>query len=197
MRRISPGDLTVGKLSDLSRGQDLHDDVSELLDVYENYVIEAITWYLADKRTKSALSRGLRAMAILLVTAGALLPLVQAGTGGVDRGWGYVLLGAGAACVGVDHLFGLSAAWTRDVVTALRLQRLLQDFHLAWIRLNTVTGSGEDLRLARIELLSKLRQAVADAIESETRDWVREFRRSSALMDPRVVSDFRPRLQRQ
>jgi hypothetical protein len=195
MQRHSPVDLTVNKLSESSRGQDLCDDVRDLLDDYENYVLDAITWYMADKKAKSVLARSLRATAIILVAIGALLPLVEAELGNIAGYWGYILLGGAAACVGFDHLFGLSAAWTRDVVTALRLQRCLQDFQLAWVRLNTASGSGEELRLARIDVLFTLRVAVADSIESETRDWVREFRRTSPLMDLQVISDFRPRLQ--
>ena len=44
----------------------------------EGRAIDAIDWYLADKRGKRIWSRGLRLLVILLVTAGGLQPLLDA-----------------------------------------------------------------------------------------------------------------------
>lgn len=197
VRREPANDLSVVRLSEAARGHDLDEDLSDLLDTYEQYALNTITWYMIHKRRKSHLSRALRSTSIVLAAAGALVPLTGPFTGMESGYWGYVLLGAAAACVAYDHFFGLSSAWARDVVTALRLQRALHDFQLAWVRVNTAVGHGEELRLARIELLSKLRLSVGDAIEAETRDWVLSFRRSPFLIDLPAGREFRPRPLRQ
>ena len=62
-----------------------HDTESALAKLYryaEGRAIEATDWYLQDKRGKRIWSRGLRLLAILLVTAGALQPLLDAAAPG-------------------------------------------------------------------------------------------------------------------
>jgi SMODS and SLOG-associating 2TM effector domain 2 len=85
----------------------------------EGRAIEAIDWYLQDKRGKRIWSRGLRLLVILLVTAGGLQPLLDAAAPGPSRtAWGYVLLAQAAACIGFDRFFGVSSGWMRAMTTA-------------------------------------------------------------------------------
>jgi hypothetical protein len=64
----------------------------------EARAIDAVDWYLEDKRGKRAWSRGLRVVAILLVIAGGLQPVLDvAGPGRGEPAWGYVLLALAAA----------------------------------------------------------------------------------------------------
>src|SRR5215207_9537945 len=58
-----------------------HDTESALAKLYryaEGRAIEATDWYLQDKRGKRICPRGLRLLAILLVNAGGLQPLLDA-----------------------------------------------------------------------------------------------------------------------
>src|SRR5689334_15652484 len=80
--------------------------VERLREWAERHAVEAIGWYLADKRVKRWSSRLLRAAAVVLVTAGGLAPLVRGGTNE-----GYVLLALAAVCLAFDHFFGLSTGW--------------------------------------------------------------------------------------
>ena len=112
-RRRRRRDLGAGPFPTVAKEQ-WHDIESALAKLYryaEGRAIEATDWYLQDKRGKRIWSRGLRLLAILLVTAGALQPLLDAAAPGPSRtAWGYVLLALAAACIGFDRFFGLSSA---------------------------------------------------------------------------------------
>ena len=113
-----------------------HDTEAALTQLYryaEGRAIEATDWYLQDKRGKRIWSRGLRLLAILLVTAGGLQPLLDAAAPGPSRtAWGYVLLALAAACIGFDRFFGLSSGWMRSMTTAQALERRLEQLQYDW-----------------------------------------------------------------
>src|SRR4029450_13093645 len=115
-RRRRRHDLRPGPFPTVAMEQ-WNDTEAALTTLYrhaEGRAIEATEWYLADKRGKRSWSRGLRLLAILPVTAGALQPLLDAAARGPSRtAWGYVLLAPGAACIGFDRFFGLSSGWMR------------------------------------------------------------------------------------
>lgn len=143
----------------------------------EQEAAEAVTWYLRDKTGKRLGSRVLRALAIVLAAAGAIAPLLAAGTASRTN-WGYVLLALAAACVAFDHFFGLSSGWLRDVATAQALQRRLAQFRFAWVAAN----ADQALRSAysadvprRLELVERFVADVADLVSGETGDWRVEF----------------------
>jgi peptide chain release factor 2 len=125
-RRRRRRDLRAGPFPTVAMEQ-WHDTESALAKLYryaEGRAIEATDWYLQDKRGKRIWSRGLRLLAILLVTAGALQPLLDAAAPGPSRtAWGYVLLALAAACIGFDRFFGLSSGWMRSMTTAQSLER--------------------------------------------------------------------------
>ena len=120
-RRRRRRDLRAGPFPTVAMEQ-WHDTESALAKLYryaEGRAIEATDWYLQDKRGKRIWSRGLRLLAILLVTAGALQPLLDAAAPGPSRtAWGYVLLALAAACIGLDRFFGLSSGWMRSMTTS-------------------------------------------------------------------------------
>src|SRR5215216_7334055 len=113
----------------LEQWQDTETALTQLYRYAEARAIDAIDWYLADKRGKRIWSRGLRLLAILLVTAGALQPLLDAAAPGPSRtAWGYVLLAMAAACIGFDRFFGLSSGWMRSMTCAQALEQLQYDW---------------------------------------------------------------------
>jgi SMODS and SLOG-associating 2TM effector domain 2 len=145
----------------------------------EGRAIDAVDWYLEDKRGKRAWSRGLRVLAILLVVAGGLQPVLEAARpGGGAPAWGYVLLALAAACAGFDRFFGLSSGWMRAMTTAQALRRRLELLQYDWAsecaRAATRTVDGK-LVLARLALLRAFAEDAAAVMQQETSEWVFEF----------------------
>ena len=86
-RRRRRRDLRAGPFPTAAMDQ-WHDTEAALTQLYrhaEGKAIEAIDWYLQDKRGKRIWSRGLRLLVILLVTAGGLQPLLDAAAPGPSR----------------------------------------------------------------------------------------------------------------
>ena len=145
----------------------------------EARAIDAVDWYLEDKRGKRAWSRGLRVVAILLVIAGAMQPVLDAaGPGRGEPAWGYVLLALAAACVGFDRFFGLSSGWMRTMTTAQALRRRLELLQYDWAvecaKAATRTVDGKQV-LTRVGLLRAFADDAAVLMQQETSEWVTEF----------------------
>jgi hypothetical protein len=145
----------------------------------EARAIDAVDWYLEDKRGKRAWSRGLRVVAILLVIAGGLQPVLDAaGPGRGEPAWGYVLLALAAACVGFDRFFGLSSGWMRNMTTAQALRRRLELLQYDWAvecaKAATRTVDGKQI-LTRVGLLRAFADDAAVLMQQETSEWVTEF----------------------
>ena len=180
-RRRRRRDLRAGPFPTVAMEQ-WHDTESALAKLYryaEGRAIEATDWYLQDKRGKRIWSRGLRLLAILLVTAGALQPLLDAAAPGPSRtAWGYVLLAMAAACIGFDRFFGLSSGWMRSMTTAQALERRLGQLQYDWAAecarsaSRTVDPKQVQNRLALLRVFS---DDMAALLQQETASWVLEF----------------------
>ena len=180
-RRRRPQDLRAEPFPTAAMEQ-WHDTEAALTQLYryaEGRAIEAADWYLADKRGKRIWSRGLRLLAILLVTAGGLQPLLDAAAPGTGRtAWGYVLLALAAACVGFDRFFGVSSGWMRSMTSAQALERRLELLQYDWAAecarsaARTVDPKQVQNRLA---LLRAFADDVAALLQQETASWVLEF----------------------
>jgi SMODS and SLOG-associating 2TM effector domain 2 len=134
-RRRRRRDLRVGPFptAAMEQWQDTEAALAQLYRYAEGRAIDAIDWYLADKRGKRIWSRGLRLLVIVLVTAGGLQPLLDAAAPGPSRtAWGYVLLALAAACIGLDRFFGISSGWMRSMTTAQALERRLEQLQYDW-----------------------------------------------------------------
>jgi hypothetical protein len=168
-----------------------HDTESALAKLYryaEGRAIEATDWYLQDKRGKRIWSRGLRLLAILLVIAGALQPLLDAAAPGPSRtAWGYVLLALAAACIGFDRFFGLSSGWMRSMTTAQSLERRLEQLQYDWAaecaRSASRTVDPKQVQ-NRLALLRAFSDDVAALLQQETAEWVLEFATCCASSAP-------------
>ena len=159
--------------------QDTEAALTQLYRYAEGRAIDAVDWYLQDKRSKRIWSRGLRLLAILLVIAGALQPLLDAAAPGPSRtAWGYVLLAMAAACIGFDRFFGLSSGWMRSMTTAQALERRLGQLQYDWAAecarsaSRTVDPKQVQNRLALLRVFS---DDVAALMQQETAEWVLEF----------------------
>ena len=183
-RRRRRHDLRPGPFptAGLEQWQDTETALTQLYRYAEGRAIEAIDWYLADKRGKRSWSRGLRLLAIVLVTAGALQPLLDAAAPGPSRtAWGYVLLAMAAACIGFDRFFGLSSGWMRSITCAQALERRLEQLQYDWAAecarsaARTVDPKQVQNRLALLRVFS---DDMAALLQQETASWVLEFQSS-------------------
>ena len=183
-RRRRRHDLRPGPFpaAGLEQWQDTEAALTQLYRYAEGRAIEAIDWYLADKRGKRSWPRGLRLLAILLVTAGALQPLLDAAAPGPSRtAWGYVLLAMAAACIGFDRFFGLSSGWMRSMTCAQALERRLEQLQYDWAAecarsaARTVDPKQVQNRLALLRVFS---DDAAALLQQETTEWVLEFQSS-------------------
>src|SRR5215216_3529753 len=163
----------------LEQWQDTETALTRLYRYAEARAIDAIDWYLADKRSKRIWSRGLRLLVILLVTAGGLQPLLDAAAPGPSRtAWGYVLLALAAPCIGLDRFFGISSGWMRSMTTAQALERRLEQLQYGWAAecarsaARTVDPKQAQTRLA---LLRAVSDDMAALMQQETAEWVLEF----------------------
>jgi hypothetical protein len=183
-RRRRRHDLRPGPFPTVAMDQwnDTEAALTQLYRYAEGRAIEATEWYLADKRGKRSWSRGLRLLAILLVTAGALQPLLDAAAPGPSRtAWGYVLLALAAACIGFDRFFGLSSGWMRSMTCAQALERRLEQLQYDWAaecaRSATRTVDPKQVQ-NRLALLRVFSDDMAALLQQETASWVLEFQSS-------------------
>jgi hypothetical protein len=188
-RRWGRGDLRMSPLMELSV-EDWRNPTAALDSLRqwaEREAADAITWYLRDKSAKRVAARLLRALAIVLAVAGAVAPLLTAGTG-INGNWGYVLLGLAAGCLAFDHFYGLSAGWRRDIATAQALQRRLVTFRFGWIGANAeqALSSTYDANVKhRLALIENFVADLAGLVSAETGEWLAEFEtKVGRLTDP-------------
>jgi hypothetical protein len=189
-RRRRRRDLRAGPIpaAAMEQWQDTETALTQLYRYAEGRAIEAIDWYLQDKRGKRGWSRGLRLLAILLVIAGGLQPLLDAAAPGSGRtAWGYVLLGLAAACIGFDRFFGLSSGWMRSMTTAQALERRLEQLQYDWAaecaRSATRTVDPKQVQ-TRVALLRSFADDVVALMQQETAEWVLEFQSNLLRLEP-------------
>ncbi|MFI6638106.1 SLATT domain-containing protein [Streptomyces sp. NPDC050504] len=181
--------LTADTLRDRNQALQL------IRDWAEREAEEAIDWYFRDKRLKRVGSRIVRGLTVALAVAGTAVPLADAANGGGAQGWGYVLLAVAAGCKGFDHFFGLSSGWMRDIAAAQALQGELSRFRMAWSGELLRGGDGplEPAALERrLKLITRLVTAVRTHVESETADWLTEFRSTAQQLQAQAP----PQLER-
>jgi hypothetical protein len=152
-------------------------------------------WYLDDRVAKRRAARGLRLAAALLVTAGAVLPLLQlAGAARSVAVWGYLPLLLAGGCVGLDRVLGLTSGWLRDVATAQAVQRRLETLRFDWASesvrevLGPTEGTAAEAAERCLAILRRFCDDVADLVRLETSDWIVEFGSRSAAAPLRTQS---------
>jgi hypothetical protein len=154
--------------------QDPEAALRQLYELAEHEALDAIDWYLEDKRTKRRFSRLLRAGAIVFASAGGIFPLVVRSP--TDVNWGYLLLGLAGLCLAFDRFFGLSSAWMRDMAAVNRLRSVLTKFQLDWAAatLAAVAGGPESVQ-TRLAVLQEFSADLPAQIGQETTTWTGEF----------------------
>jgi len=169
--------------------------VVEIYDYANGKALEAIAWYLDKKWSKQRMAQGLRFSAIMLTTIGGIIPLIIASrimatlgaTTTVEWGqFGYVALALAGACVFLDKFFGYSSGWMRYITTAMKLQRMVEEFNVDWaILCASMRGNIADTieREAMLRRVQTFLQSVLAEVESETAAWAAEYRSNLAELE--------------
>jgi hypothetical protein len=101
-----------------------------------------------------------------------------------------LLIGFGAALLGLDRVAGLSSSWTRYVLTATAIRGAAEEFRLDWTALDARLGAvphSEDVA-AMIARAKAFRMAVEALITKETQDWATEFRQNMNTLERELKS---------
>jgi hypothetical protein len=90
-------------------------------------------WYERSKKGKKNGSKAIRLVAIVLIGAGGLFPIInQIGKTSVSN-WGYVTIGIAGTLLFIDRFFGLSSGWIRYTLTEMEIYRQIRDFEQRWV----------------------------------------------------------------
>jgi hypothetical protein len=174
-------------LSNLSwKDADVENSLRELHAYVESEAARQILWYYDKKKWKSRMSAALRVVAILLFVLGGLVPIIKATLPAaalthlpVDFGQaGYLLIGVGAGCLGLDRFFGYSTGWIRYITTALALEKSREEYRLQWTRQMAKTRGNQpsvDEVEQLIQTCATFSLAIKSQVEQETKAWVAEF----------------------
>jgi conflict system pore-forming effector with SLATT domain len=153
---------------------------------------KAIDWYWDAKRSKVILSQSIRFFALFLTAAGGLFPIIlpiaknmgyaQAVDGGL---FASLFIGLAAALLGLDKAFGYSSGWTRYVLTATSMTKLLHEFRMDWVALSAVAGEPPttEQRASMIQRAKDFVSTIQGMVAQETKDWATEFQSNMAQME--------------
>ncbi len=153
---------------------------------------DAIRWYLIRKKGHQRGARILRLGAIVMTSAGGLIPLLSEifkkanGTVVLSPAWSAVALGLAVSMIGLDKFFGCSSAWVRYITTELKIQEVLDTFEVEWQidRAAWPAGRPDDAqRRAALERIKSFLARIDGLILEETGAWVAEFTSVLAKME--------------
>ncbi len=156
---------------------------------------KAIAWYWRKKPWKSNPSQAIQFSALILTAAAGILPVIAqvvknlrpaALPPNFDSGAIATLcVGLAASLIGLDKAFGYSSGWTRYVLTATAMTKLLHEFRLDWVAMVAASAVPPTL-----EEQGKLIQRAKDFVSTiqgmvlqETKDWATEFQSNMAQME--------------
>lgn len=178
---------------------DANDSLTYLLKYVEQEASNAISWYWRNKRWKSRCSRFIQIAAIVLTALAGIFPVVayllkelQWPYPSESGLWASLFVGVAAALIGIDRTFGLSSGWTRYVLTATSLRKLLEEFRFDCALLLCKSGkdvTSEDI-VTLVQRAKDFRLAVENAVFQETKDWATEFQNNVAQLEKDVKAQI-------
>jgi len=175
---------------------DNNDPVQSLRDIrkaVEEEAQKAVDWYWRNKGSKSLCARGIQLSALVLTAFGGLASIVITLLrirydipNTLDSGHIATLcIGLAAALIGLDRAFGFSTGWTRYVLTATSLTKLLHEFRMDWTAL-VASAAEPPTSEQRTGLIQRAKEFVNSAqgmVLQETKDWATEFQSNMAQME--------------
>jgi hypothetical protein len=162
---------------------------------------KAIDWYWKAKKWKQNLSRTIQVSALTLTAlAGIASVAIQ-----VLKSFGVQIpatfdsgpiaslcVGLAAALIGLDKAFGFSSGWTRYVLTATSMNKLLHEFRMDWVALVAAAKDSPTLeqQAGLIQRTKDFVSAVQSMVLQETKDWATEFQSNMAQMEKDLKSQL-------
>lgn len=147
----------------------------------------AIQWYWTKRNGRKRWAQILRGLAVAFAALGLMIPAAAlVWPDRVPSPLGYLMFVLVGACLLVNTVIGVSSGWIRYVISAMALQRQLDEFQLDWAgtmaRIGGAPRGDDDIE----QLLGKLRGftgRVNEIVEQETRTWGAEFERDLARLE--------------
>jgi hypothetical protein len=189
----------MGKNIDATKGDSLEWDASDprgslqaLRAHAELQTQKAIDWYYSKKAHKARGSWLYRFGAIIATALGGIIPIalpLLVTDANQQLRWnqvGYVCVGLAAVCLALDRFTGSSSGWMRYIGSGMRLETLLEEFRLDWVRMNAELG-GRSLDATTmapfLERVKALCLGVRGEVEKETQAWIAEFQSNLAQLE--------------
>ena len=153
---------------------------------------KAIDWYWKAKRWKRIPSQGIQFCALLLTAAAGLVPIIvqlvknARVLAGFDSGpLASLFVGIAAALLGLDKAFGYSSGWTRYVLTASSMTKLLHEFRMDWVALSAAAAvpPTPEQQTVMIQRAKEFVSTIQGLIAQETKEWATEFQSNMAQME--------------
>jgi hypothetical protein len=164
--------------------------LQDLRNIVELEGQKAIDWYWRAKRWKRIPSQWIQFSALVLTAAAGLVPIIVqiANKGGPPYDSGplaSLCVGIAAALLGLDKAFGYSSGWTRYVLTASSMTKLLHEFRMDWVALSAAAASppSDQQQAAMIQRAKDFVSTIQSLIAQETKDWAAEFQSNMAQME--------------
>jgi hypothetical protein len=167
----------------------------------EEEALKGINWYWTAKQWKCRFSRGIQFAALALTALGGIVPVIvqlvrnsdpQSGSKFDSGIIASLCIGLAAALVGLDKAFGFSTGWTRYVLTATTMTKLLHEFRLEWVA--SVAAAKDpptaEQQAALIQQAKDFLSTIHSMILQETKDWATEFQSNMAQMEKDLKSQL-------
>lgn len=191
-------DLQAGAPGSMWATGDSSQSIRQLMTYVEAEADKAIAWYWRNKRWKARCSRLIQVSAIILTAIAGIFPIVSyllkemkwpyPSESGL---WSSLCVGIAAAIIGIDRAFGLSSGWTRYVLTATSIRKLLEEFRFDCALLLCKSGqNGSEQAGTIIQRAKVFRLAVEDAVFQETKEWATEFQNNVAQLEKDVKAQL-------
>ncbi|HXB75206.1 MAG TPA: SLATT domain-containing protein [Candidatus Acidoferrales bacterium] len=173
----------------------------EVRKAVEEEAQKAIGWYWTNKRWKCNLSRAIQFFALALTAVAGIASIVVQvlRNSGVsipptfDSGpIASLCVGLAASLIGLDKAFGFSSGWTRYVLTATSMTKLLHEFRMDWVALIAVAKDppGPEQQAVLIQRAKDFVSTIQSMVLQETKDWAIEFQSNMAQMEKDLKSQL-------
>lgn len=164
---------------------DVAGSVDRLYDYVEGQAAATVRWYYRNKARKALWSQVCRFGTIVFTALGGIIPVVVAAYANdplQQLKWnqlGYASIGLAALFLALDRFAGSSSGWMRYIESTMRLETLIEDFRLDWLKLKAALGNAVPDGTSIAAFLDRLKSftlAARAEVEKETQAWIGEFR---------------------
>jgi SMODS and SLOG-associating 2TM effector domain 2 len=188
-------DLTLSRTPEVDWSAGGTQNFEMLFRWVESAAIEAFDWYVREKHGKARISKTIRVSAVLLLTAGGVIPILALILhDSIDGEWGFVALAVGAGALLLDRAFGFSSSWARYATAAMQLKSELLGAQLKWAAIES--GDGAEavpgvVSASRMSVITGLAESVMLIVRRETQQWADDFHEN--LSELRATLGSHPR----